>query len=1230
MNRPVFKKSILIVDDNSENIRILASLLKEQYRLMVCTSGQEALEHAVSDNRPDLILLDIVMPEMDGYEVCSKLKADSRTQNIPVIFITAMVKGEEKTRGFEVGAVDYITKPFFTDEIFERIRPHLHSKESYHDLEKMKPESKDKNIEQNGDIVKSFQPQKEKVSESTPSLKKIEKKEEIVQNIDSSSNDTGISPIQNLKIYIRILATLWTLVIVISIYWNINYVNKNSLKLARMQAITAFEKDLLYRRWNALYGTIYAPVSKKTPPNPFLTDIPEREITTPSGKLMTIINPAYMTRQVHEIAQNKSGVLGHITSLNPIRPKNSPDPWEFEALELFERGKKQVSSVQKINGIEYMRLMRPLITEKGCLKCHAKQGYKEGDIRGGISVAIPMKSLNAISKMQNFILIFAHVTLWLLGMAGIVWGSKRLIQSELKRNIAEKTLLKAYNEMEVQVSDRTMDLTIANEHLRQEIIGHKKAKQELNKYRDHLEVLVKERTGELVKANEKLRTQIEVRKQADTALKKANLEVETANQELIEANELLEKAVAKAKKMTLEAEMANKARGDFLSSMSHEIRTPMNAIIGLTDLVLKTKLKKKQSDYLGKVLFSSKSLLGIINDILDFSKIEAGKLKLENIDFILPDILNNIVSIFYVSTAERQIELMISLDDDVPWYMIGDPLRLGQILTNLTSNAVKFTPQGEILISVSLVKKNTDLVRLCFSVSDTGIGIPPDKVSSLFKSFSQADSSTTRKYGGTGLGLSICKRLVEMMNGKIWVESKFGEGSSFIFEVQFNLQVEKKEQRPMLPPDLKGMHVLVADDNVVARNIMGKILKNFSLNVILVTSGEEVLKELRKMLEKKPYDLLILDWNMPGMNGIDTCKKIKNDRQLAAMPLILMSAFDQDGTLEQCSKQIGINAFLTKPANPSILLDAIMEIFGHQAMNKKIKQETDLVKVAMKSLKGGKILLVEDNKINQLVATEVLKRAHIIVETADNGKKALEIISNSYEGEFDAILMDIQMPEMDGYEATRAIRNLALRKPIEAKSNTEQHLENTSIQNIPIIAMTAHAMTGDKEKCLIQGMNDYVTKPIDPDQLFLTLIKWIKPGDIKKISQENQQESSLNSISLPEHLSEFNLKTGLDLIGGDKILYMELLVQFFDLYKDIIDKIKADVKIGEMKYTCGILHEIKGVAANLGAEHLSKSATRLEQSLMAKELNFQIIEQNLEGFAKNLNSALYSIKALKH
>ncbi|MGD9081111.1 MAG: PAS domain S-box protein, partial [Desulfobacterales bacterium] len=465
---------------------------------------------------------------------------------------------------------------------------------------------------------------------------------------------------------------------------------------------------------------------------------------------------------------------------------------------------------------------------------------------------------------------------------------------------------------------------------------------------------------------------------------------------------------------------ATKAKSEFLANMSHEIRTPMNAIIGMAHLALKTDLTPKQHDYLKKVDISSKSLLGIINDILDFSKIEAGKLDMESVDFQLEDTLDNISTLVGIKTQEKGLELLFKTDPSVPTALVGDPLRLGQILINLSNNAVKFTDTGEIVISTELVQKDDTQVTLKFAVQDTGIGMTSEQAGRLFQPFMQADSSTTRKYGGTGLGLTISKRLAEMMGGDIWVESEPGKGSTFSFTANFGLGKEKAKKRFTPSQDLRGIKVLVVDDNATSRDILQGMLESFSFDVTLAASAQEGLTELEKASESQPFEIVIMDWKMPGMDGIEASKHIKNNKSLSKIPVIVMvTAYGREDVMKQ-AETVGLEGFLLKPASPSMLFDAIMQALGEAVpetsrIAKRLDQETD----SLEHIQGAHVLLVEDNEINQQVAREILEGAGLNVTVATNGQEGVDAVK---ESNYDVVLMDVQMPVMDGYTATKTIR----------------------------------------------------------------------------------------------------------------------------------------------------------------------------------------------------------------
>ena len=504
------------------------------------------------------------------------------------------------------------------------------------------------------------------------------------------------------------------------------------------------------------------------------------------------------------------------------------------------------------------------------------------------------------------------------------------------------------------------------------------------------------------------------RKKMDDDLHERIKDLDEAQSAMLNMMEDLDEEKAKA-------EEATRAKSDFLANMSHEIRTPMNAVIGMAHLALKTELTPKQQDYLSKIQSSANSLLGIINDILDFSKIEAGKLDMEAVEFDLLETLDNVANVITVKAQEKEdLEVLFNLDSQVPNFLVGDSLRLNQILVNLGNNAIKFTEKGEIVVTTKISKRSDDKVTLQFSVRDTGIGMTAEQQAKLFQAFSQADTSTTRKYGGTGLGLTISKRLVNMMGGEIWIESESGKGTTFHFTADFGLGKETVKRRFVPAPDLRGLRVLVVDDNATSREILQDILESFSFEVLLAASGQDALEEIERADKVSPFELVIMDWKMPGMDGIEASRRIKNHRKLSKIPaIVLVTAYGREEVMRQAD-DIGLDGFLLKPVNSSVLFDAIMQALGKEVQDvSRAGRKKEPSTEALNTISGARVLLVEDNEINQQVAQEILQGAGLIVTVANNGQEGFEAAT---QNPYDAILMDIQMPVMDGYAATREIR----------------------------------------------------------------------------------------------------------------------------------------------------------------------------------------------------------------
>ncbi|MBF0434184.1 MAG: response regulator [Magnetococcales bacterium] len=648
------------------------------------------------------------------------------------------------------------------------------------------------------------------------------------------------------------------------------------------------------------------------------------------------------------------------------------------------------------------------------------------------------------------------------------------------------------------------------------------------------------------------------------------------------------------------AEGASRTKSLFLANMSHEIRTPINAIMGMTHLIMQSPLASQQMHYLSRIDEASRSLLHIINDILDFSKIEAGKLTLETIPFSVDKVADQVTAMVAPKAQDKSLELIVAVDHRIPKLLMGDPLRLGQVLLNLVGNAIKFTEHGEVCFEIQLVDSNENDARVLFRVRDTGIGMTPEQMERLFSSFTQADASTTRKFGGTGLGLAISRHLVEQMGGQMHMTSEPSRGSVFSFQLALPLAREENLSAPLVSPSqLAGLHILVVDDHSMARRVCRDMLVPFQCLVEEAENGQQAVEmAVRAAQDGTPFDLVLMDWRMPGMDGLEAIHTIRVELGDCAPNMVLVTAYGRE-ELMSTSVREGVSHFLMKPVTASTLVEMIAHALGGQAVPR-------IGEYHPRQMVGKKVLLVEDNEINQEVASGILSQVGLQVEIVTNGVEAVERV---FERPFDAVLMDVQMPVMDGYEATRRIR------------------QEKGFEKLPIIAMTANAMMGDREICLAAGMNDYVSKPIDPKLLYATLAKWITVVD------EPLADAGIAVIAdsqVPEGLPELpglDTRSALSHMGNDVELYLNILSRFARLQADSCRTMANLLEARAWSDLERTAHTLKGVSATIGATTLSRAAQLIEDAAR-KKVGVEQIGFLLESASRELTAVLLTLESV--
>ena len=1038
------KPKVLVVDDEGVTRSYIRDILRQQnYDMIEASSGEDALLVIEEfSNEIDVILLDIMMPGLDGFEMLSILKNNSKTRNIKVVMLTAMTQVKDKILAFSEGASDYLTKPFEREELIARIGMQVKLKQTEEDLKQAKERYKELF---DGANEINF------TTDADGFLRTVNRRAEEI---------TGYSK-EELK-------------------------GNNVIKFAHPD-----DRKKFFEFWRQIH-------KGKRPTY-------ELKIRTKQGDTIYILasgRPIEMDGKIIEIQYNAQDITLRKHTEEELRESEAKystlvelDP---DGVLLIQSGKVVFANrgIYEIFGLEDSEFMN-----KNLLNLLTGN---MSDILSVMSDVVKGAIINQLSDAAN----------------GIVKAHKYQVPS--KRLSGENIWIEIYTNP----------------------ITYKGKTAEILLFRDITE-----------------------QKQAEEELKKSKKAVEIANLELAAINLDLEMSTLKANEMVVEAEASNQAKSEFLANMSHEIRTPMNSVLGMVDLVLESDLGTEQEKFLRMAKSSAYSLLDIINDILDFSKIEAGKMDLETIDFDLTEVIDGLIGPLSYRANEKGLELLLYIDPKVPLNLTGDPTKLRQVILNLIGNSIKFTEEGEIVLSIGVEKEAGKSVELHLSVRDTGIGVLDEKKDAIFHSFTQADGSTTRKYGGTGLGLTISKKLVGLMGGEIWVESDVGKGSTFHFTAEFDLQSRAHLISDMACKDLEGLSVLIIDDNLSSRIILNRTVNSWGMTATEAESGKKgIIKVMDAQKSGKSYDLILLDYLMPEMDGLDVARALQKWGMDNA-PIIMLTSADL-GPVN--NSELEIAAALMKPVTPSDLMNTICNAI----LGTKCKDIYDTPKKKMpKIFKELKVLLAEDNEVNQILEMELLKRRGINPVLVENGLKAVEKFK---EEEFDLILMDVQMPEMGGVEATGNIR--------EVEKETGGH--------IPIIALTAHAIEGDKKRFLGAGMDDYVSKPIRGEDLM---------GAIGRCIEAKDKDGDVSFG--PCDPSVLYLDGLLDLVAGDMELANHALLTFQKNLPKKLEALEHAIESEDFMKIRSITYDLKGSSGSISAKRVQKVALELEKSGIEEDMD---------------------------
>ena len=1158
---------ILIVEDSPTQALKLELLLNEnRYLTFVAKNGRDGIDMA-RENIPDLIISDVTMPIMNGFQMCREIKDDDLIKHIPVLLLTDLHNPEDIIDGLNAKADAYVTKPYKESYLLSKIDSMLsHMSDSQNQYE-----TKDRTP-----IEIVFSGKKYTITAGRTQILNLlmsTYENSLLQNTDLKNKQLELNLLnEELKRnnsaltasedrFRSLVLTIPDIVYRIDKKGHFTFIN-NAIKRLGYE-----KEELIGKHFSEI---IYPADIDSVSRDKVLSKIPKNVRRQPPKLFDERRSGNRITTGLEVRLRSKTGDFsskGEIESLTN----------DFVFVEVNSAGVTGINTISdEKEHVGTVGVIRDISERKKAEEALERERLFLQSVVDSVPVPIFFKTIHGEYQLTNvaFCDFFNEKTSNIIGnnlfdFLPIQVAESFHFQEQLFLNNDD---FKHIYEMEIPAPDKKV----------KNVICH---------------------TAKFFNPDQSLQGLIGVI-------------IDVSSQKKIEFE--LHKSRIAAEQLAKRADEANRLKSDFLANMSHEIRTPMNAIIGLNALALKTEVTPRQKDYLQKIDQSAQSLLGILNDILDFSKIEAHKLDLESVPFKLSDILENLNNMFCMKQDEKQIELIFSVENVVPNQLIGDPLRLGQVFINLVNNAIKFTESGEILISVSVDYMTTHNARLVFSVQDTGIGMTEEQQKLLFQPFSQADSSTTRKYGGTGLGLTISKRLVEMMNGKIHLNSIYGEGSTFSFTGKFKIDSTQDSTR-LSDQITKGKQIFIVDDNETFRNVLYYLLTNLKTKVNFFSSGEECIHYFQNEIQKHNFpkvDLILMDYHLPGKNGLETAIDLNHLFSENTIPIILMDTiYGREQTNHEISEQ-NIKDVIVKPIASSVLYKCLKSVFQPlEKLQKTISSEDEKSDDSRMNFKGIKILLAEDNLINQQVAYELLSMEGIHVTIVDNGQKAVQNIEETINHSlpvYDAILMDIQMPEMDGYEATQKINALFAEKQRK--------------RPFPIIAMTAHAMSGDRDRCIQAGMDDYISKPIQPNQVFSVLSKWVSQ-DRRSFSQDTPKTPAKASVDPEELLKDIkylDIKDGVNRLGGRIKLYHSILQEFCSTHAEYPDLIENSIQDESFLRVHELAHTLKGVAGNLSAYELLDVASKVEKFAKQKDkqscLNcFPDLEKAFENVVEDAN-----------